>query len=82
MHAKRYATVTSSREAYDYAVAANQHFCVQSRFIAVAGFGNLPGDVAFHERTDKGSFQQLGSTRCVAARGSPLQTISAQSIAV
>lgn len=34
-----------------------------SRFIAVAGFGNLPGDVAFHERTDKGSFQQLGSTR-------------------
>ena len=43
--------------------------CMQARFLAVAGFGNLPGDMAFYERKDeKGGFQQLGSARCAAGR--------------
>ena len=37
--------------------------CLQCRFLAVAGFGNLPGDVAFYERAEPKKFQQLGSVR-------------------
>ncbi|KAK9805709.1 hypothetical protein WJX73_000716 [Symbiochloris irregularis] len=46
----------------------------QCRFLAVAGFGNLPGDVAFHERTGPKQFQQLGAVRAengVVAEWSP-----------
>lgn len=38
----------------------------QGRFLAIAGFGNLPGDVALYDRKADGKFKPMGSARCVA----------------
>lgn len=35
----------------------------QGRFLAIAGFGNLPGDVALYDRKADGKFKPMGSTR-------------------
>ena len=37
---------------------------VQGRFLAIAGFGNLPGDVALYDRKPDGKFKPMGSARC------------------
>ena len=34
------------------------------RFLALAGFGNLPGDVAFFNKMKDGKCKHMGSTRC------------------
>lgn len=33
------------------------------RFLALAGFGNLPGDLALFERKDTAKWKQINSTR-------------------
>ncbi|BDA46939.1 Eukaryotic translation initiation factor 2A [Coccomyxa sp. Obi] len=35
----------------------------QGRFVAVAGFGNLPGDILFFDRKADGKLKQMGATR-------------------
>ncbi len=37
---------------------------MQGRFLAIAGFGNLPGDVALYDRKPDGKFKPMGSVRC------------------
>jgi Eukaryotic translation initiation factor eIF2A len=37
------------------------------RFLAIAGFGNLPGDVVFYDRKADGKCKRMGAAR----RGSP-----------
>ena len=39
---------------------------VQGRFLALAGFGNLPGDIVFFDRKSDGRCKQMGAVRCVA----------------
>jgi hypothetical protein len=34
------------------------------RFVAVAGFGNLPGDLVFYEKKADGKCKKVGATRC------------------
>eukprot|EP00775_Hariotina_reticulata_P012065 gene12064-12206_t len=44
------------------------------RFLAIAGFGNLPGDVVFYNKLAKGNCKQMGATRsgsAVTAEWSP-----------
>ena len=36
---------------------------LQSRFFAVCGFGNLPGDVVFYDKKVDGKCKIMGSTR-------------------
>ena len=36
---------------------------LQSRFFAVCGFGNLPGDVVFYDKKVDGKCKFMGSTR-------------------
>jgi len=39
------------------------------RFVAIAGFGNLPGDLVFYEKKADGKCKKVGATRCaVSAR--------------
>ena len=38
-------------------------FQVQGRFLALAGFGNLPGDVVFFDRKSDGRCKQMGAVR-------------------
>ena len=33
------------------------------RFVAVAGFGNLPGDLVFYEKKADGKCKKIGETR-------------------
>ena len=37
---------------------------LQGRFLAIAGFGNLPGDVVFFDKKPDGKCKQMGATRC------------------
>ncbi|KAF6264398.1 eukaryotic translation initiation factor eIF2A-domain-containing protein [Scenedesmus sp. NREL 46B-D3] len=37
------------------------------RFLAIAGFGNLPGDVVFYNKLNKGVCKQMGATRSGSA---------------
>ena len=37
------------------------------RFVAVAGFGNLPGDLVFYEKKADGKCKKVGATRCEEA---------------
>ena len=48
----------------------------QGRFLAIAGFGNLPGDVALYDRKADGKFRPMGSARCVALALVSLELIS------
>ncbi|GAX75533.1 hypothetical protein CEUSTIGMA_g2976.t1 [Chlamydomonas eustigma] len=43
------------------------------RFLAVAGFGNLPGDIIFYDKKASGTCKQMGAVRCpaVTAEWSP-----------
>lgn len=36
---------------------------MQGRFLAVAGFGNLPGDILFFDKKPDGKLKQMGATR-------------------
>ena len=36
---------------------------MQGRFLALAGFGNLPGDVVFFDRKSDGRCKQMGAVR-------------------
>jgi len=36
---------------------------VQGRFFALAGFGNLPGDMVFYDRKSDGRCKQMGAVR-------------------
>ena len=36
----------------------------QGRFFAIAGFGNLPGDLVFYEKKADGKCKQIAATRC------------------
>lgn len=38
---------------------------VQGRFFALAGFGNLPGDMVFYDRKNDGRCKQMGAVRQV-----------------
>ena len=35
----------------------------QGRFFAIAGFGNLPGDLVFYEKKADGKCKQIAATR-------------------
>jgi hypothetical protein len=37
--------------------------CLQGRFLALAGFGNLPGDIVFFDRKLDGRCKQMGAVR-------------------
>ena len=37
---------------------------MQGRFLAIAGFGNLPGDVVFYDKKPDGKCKQMGAMRC------------------
>ena len=38
---------------------------MQGRFLALAGFGNLPGDIVFFDRKSDGRCKQMGAVRWV-----------------
>ena len=38
------------------------------RFAAIAGFGNLPGDLVFYEKKADGKCNKIGATRCAPCR--------------
>ncbi len=44
-------------------------FNAWGRFLALAGFGNLPGDLVFYERKADGKWKQLAATRCFLGYG-------------
>lgn len=39
------------------------HIYLQGRFLALAGFGNLPGDIVFFDRKPDGRCKQMGAVR-------------------
>ena len=43
---------------------------LQGRFLALAGFGNLPGDVVFYDRKSDGRCKQMGAIRCSSCAAS------------
>lgn len=46
-------------------LAANEaHWSPSGRFLALCGFGNLPGDVVFLDRTADGKMRRMGEVRC------------------
>ena len=50
---------------------------LQGRFLAVSGFGNLPGDIGFYEKQEDNTCTPLGAAKCVAV--GPLRLVPASS---
>ena len=58
------ASLVSMQDCCSCGHAATRAFSLlQSRFFAVCGFGNLPGDVVFYDKKVDGKCKIMGSTR-------------------